>query len=269
MQVFPSPLFRISAATLAIAGILSTASHAATFTWDGEANDGLFNTAANWVGDSVPPSSDFSTDLLFSDAVATPETVTKSGSQKVNNIAFVGGGWTLAGGTFDDSDDLTSTGTGVNTITTNLNQKNSHTWVIENTVIIEDYYQRSKNMRLDGGGLLRFTSQIDGFGGTGSTYLFRIDEGTLQVDASSSHVQDRGAVAISGENSVLRLKTSVANAQSQIGDEIINETIYDLFVNDVGGGYVEVFANVPEPGSLALVALGSLLVMGRRRDGKA
>ncbi len=260
---------RIAAAVVSTAalGLFTLSSHAALVVWDGSEGNGLWTDGANWVGGSPPSNDDFRDTAVF-DATTTPGTVTVPNGRKVNGIRFETVGWTIDvnGSDFDDLHNIFSTGAGVNRLDRFELRNNSNTgnWVIEsgNTLeLFNSYYARNRNASVSGGGLLLIDRAIDGF----SSPQLRLNDITVRIDASTAFSSNNdGFVRFDHESAVLELKTTVANAQNQIDDEIIDNTGLGLQVTDIDGEFVRISV-VPEPGSLILASAGALFLIGRQR----
>ncbi|MGF1634503.1 MAG: PEP-CTERM sorting domain-containing protein [Phycisphaerae bacterium] len=257
--------FVFAAATCAV---FAVGTHAATIDWDGEAGDGLYMTPQNWVGDTLPANNDFADNIRFGNTAATPETVTLTSNRSINDIIFTSAGWTIAGNKFNNSGVVRSSGLGTNTIANELTQQGGGNWNVSvgNTLVINNYYQRSFSPNFIGGGTVQFTSAIAGFGGSPGDYGIRLVDITAVFDNAALYgAPTGGAVFINDVDGILQIQTTVNNAQSLIGSRIIDGVGDGLEVIDLGNGYVQVSSVIPEPASLGLLSMGALGLM-RRRD---
>ena len=244
--------------TLCSALSLSTA-HADNIVWNGLAGNGSWTDGGNWVGGEPPENDDFSDTAVFN-STATPSTVLVPNGQNVRGIRFETVGWTIdVSGQMNNLQNIFSDGAGTNSLG-RFDLRNNSTpgnWVINpgNTLhLTNSYFARSRDAEVSGGGLLLISG----------TPELRIEDATVRVEASTAFSVAGGFVRIDDPLAVLELQTSVANAESQIGDEIIDNTGLGLQVTDIGGGFVQI-AVIPEPASLVLAMAGGLMLLGRRR----
>ncbi len=263
--------FKKLALTMALGlsiGVLAGVTQAGNIKWTGLGDGSSFTDGNNWAGGSVPANNDYQDDANFggADPTPTPTTVTLSGSRKIDDIYFLTAGWTLTGGSFSDSGRLRSFGAGINTVETGLTQKYGGDWVVGtgNTLVVGSYYERDSSINKMGDGLLQFTNKIGGY--SSGDWGIHIVEGTVRVDADSPYSSGGGKIWIASEEGALELMTDVSSAESLIGSRIGNDIGDDanLQVEDIGDGYVRVTI-IPEPASLALLGLGGLCLIRRKK----
>ena len=245
---------------------ISTA-QAADVTWNGLAGNNLWADGGNWVGGSPPVDDDFSDRAVFPNSV-TPATISVPNGQSIRDIRFNSAGWDLdpvGNGQFEDIRDFSSEGAGINRVGY-FEQRNVNSialWEVASGNTLEFYEglrQPGRTARVFGGGTLLIGSSIDGFG----TPRLLLEDITIRFEDNTPYNPTNGFVRFDDVTAVLELQTSVANAQSQIGDEIIDNTGLGLQVTDIGGGFVQI-AVIPEPASVVLAMAGGLMLLGRRR----
>jgi hypothetical protein len=245
--------------------------HATNVVWSGLGGDGDWANNANWVG-NAPANNDYQDRGVFG-ATATAGTVTVPAGRKARGIYFETAGWTV--GKFADLQDINSAGAGTNSLDFfNLrNVQGTVTWNIAtgNTLdLFNGFYGRDQHLIVTGGGTLLLDKEINGYSGP----ELQIMNATVRMEDDKVYTPSSGFVSIDDLAAVLQLQTTVANALGQIGDGIIDGIGNGLTVNDIGGGFVEIFSTVPppvlaaapEPCSLALLSFGCLVLLRRRRS---
>lgn len=241
----------------------------ATKTWDGSEGTAWSN-GLNWVGDSAPTDSDWGDIARFAETSPANKTPSLTASRKVQGILFDNStGWTIG---YDGATKvltlrtISSSGSGTNTATAQLKTYQGNlTWTVStgNTLALDGgLYQDGSNrvLTLTGGGTLSVTGKIDGYS---STLITNVADGVLKISGSTPYASG-GSVHITGETGVLQLQTTVAGATALIGTKIVDDVGKGLSVTDIGGGYAQI-AVIPEPATLALLTLGGLGVLLRRR----
>lgn len=217
--------------------------------WTGAAGDGNYTTVGNWSGNLVPANNDTQDTAVFNGA---SRAVTVPANQNVREINFNTTGWTLGTGSLASIRTISSSGLGVNTLNlpVNLTSSGSYTWTVatgSNLVIAGAFSQRGSSIQLTGGGTLQVNSSIAGNTGTVGSWGIHIIEGLLDIRAAEPYqTSSAGAVFINGDNAVLKLQTTVTNAQALItAGRIVDELGRGLSVTDLGGGAVQIISNQP------------------------
>lgn len=191
MKKLTSPRFaRRSALAGSIAAILASHSVAqAQFIWDGGGANGSWNTAANWVGDTVP---------------GNDASLTFSGSQNLLSNNNVDGLFNLTGLTFDSNagaftltgNDLTLSGNITNS--SNNEQKLSfnslalstaaviNTETAASVVNITTAFNASASVTKNGAGTLKITNPGGSQLGSGAGGAFVVNQGNVLLDGGES-----------------------------------------------------------------------------------
>jgi len=248
-------------ALLAAAAVSPAA--AVNFNWTGAANDGSYTNDANWQGGSAPNNADFGPQIRFGNTDPTPETITGP-TRDVQTIEFFTAGWSLDIN-FDDFRSITSAGAGTNRIERAAVYPGTRSVSVAagNTLeFTNELYMRNNNVNLSGGGTLYLSGgKLTGYGSP----EMRINDALMRVDASDP-MDPAGTVFLNELTSILELETTnVAAVESLFGGEIQNGYGSGDLVATQVGDYVQVAILIPEPASLALVALGGLVMMPRHR----
>ncbi len=266
-----------------IAGILLVSQARANIvTWTGA--DGTaptnFEVSANWTGGvapGIPRNNDYSDIARFALTSPANQTPTLTINRTVNGIRFDNSvGWTLGtAGKQLTLKTVESSGNGTNTVTAQLKTgQGNYDWTIGagNTVnlvggLIQDGSGRS--LTLKGGGTMIVVGGINP-AYSSAVNKFYIELGTLIVDTATPYRYggnaNNGLTYITTADGFLQMKTTVANAQNQIGTRIIDNVGNGLTVTDIGGGYVQVTSTlIPEPATLALLGLVGLCLLPSRR----
>ncbi len=243
-------------ACLALAAIqltqhASSAAEPSMLTWTGTSGTD-FETPDNWDPSGPPENNDFSTVANFSENGPANKTPKLSISRSIHKLDFVDtAGWEIGGDKQLTLKLLSSSGNGTNTISATLKTgPGDFDWVVEsgNTVklagLIQDGTERT--LALTGGGTLVVAGGIR-VAYDAAINAFRIDDGVLQIDTPtpyrSGSSTNGSTVTIGSSTAILRLKTTPAGAQGQIGTGIVDGTGRGLRVSDAGGGYAQIMAN--------------------------
>ena len=220
-------------------------------TWTGTSGTD-FETPENWEPSGPPENNDFSTVANFSENGPKNKTPKLTVSRSIHKLDFVEtAGWEIGGDKQLTLKLLSSSGQGTNTVSAVLKTgPGDFDWVVEsgNAVKLAGLIQDSteRTLALSGGGTLVVAGGIRVAYGE-AINSFRIDDGILQVDTPTAYrsggSSNDSTVTIGSSTAALRLKTTPADAQSQIGTRIVDATGRGLRVSDAGGGYAQIMAN--------------------------
>lgn len=267
------------------AAIAAVPASAATVTWTGGGNDWDYANAANWS--ALPRGTSWEDTVVFGASATAGKVLVNDldnptwGPDNPSHygITFQTAGWTLSddgGYHYTDLTDIDSAGAGVNIIENSFNTSSSNdvTWTIgaDNTLILEkEMYQKGRNITLNGGGTLEIhtTNGIRGYGTNPGDYGIYVTGATLRITAGSVYAFGTGgSIFISDDAAVLQLKTSEVGAQDLISsNRIIDDYGQGLNITPItigGEDYVQITA-IPEPASIALLAIGGLAMLKSRR----
>jgi hypothetical protein len=264
-------------ATLLAAAFLGAPAQGATITyWTGAAGTD-FATAGNWTN-GVPASNDYQYAATLADtyppSATAPanKTPALASGRSLGMLNFSNSiGWSLSGAQLVLST-LQSSGNGTNSIANTIKTANkSVNWSIGagnevdlNGGLIQD--GSGYKVTFTGGGTLKITGGIRS--AYSSSHAFYLNEGSLIIDSATPYQADASPtddiLHFNGADSILQLKTTVANAQSQIGTKIVDDLGQGLSVTDIGGGFVQI-TSVPEPASIGLLVMGASMLLTRRR----
>ena len=250
---------------------IAAQSNAASVSWDGGGGDGLWDTATNWSGDVLPANGD---DVTINGAsVASTEfntgfNLTLSGNATLTDpvTSFAGGVWrggganvtveagsTFGGGGFYDLQNVT-----LNFVDGSL--LNVGDWEQKDTNVFNFELSSSGftklnagTFRIGNGGLTadiaNATYNVDMASYTGGT-------GVIELVDFSGDSAPGGMDNATFTNVTTGANLNVLNAGSYVANIQWNDTTEAIELN---------ITAVPEPGSLALISLGGLLIVRRRR----
>lgn len=231
----------------------SSVTKGANISWTGAGGDGSYTNAANWTP-RRPNNNDYEDTVVFG-SLGTPATIVLAKlpgpawdpTLQVPShlgVRFDTVPWTLSdsgGVAYNEITTLSSSGGGTNTIASSLNVHNPATWTVGSGNVLyltKGFYEKDKNINLQGGGTLRVGVSIGGYGS--GTWGIHIRDAVLRIDAAAPYSSGGGAIYLSRSAAKFQLKTTVAAAKALIGTRIRDEVGTGLKVTDIGGGYVEV-----------------------------
>jgi hypothetical protein len=246
---------------LTVVLVLAGSATAVTRNWDGDGSDGQWTTAANWSDDTKPTGSD---DANI-DGSTTAYTVTLSGTEVVDAVAVQNASTlTVATGAT-----LTVNGAGAYGTFWVSGEKAAAEINVQGTVILQDGNEYGLFQHYDGvlniSGLLRVgnTDYAPGYGNItenstlGDNYIYLTGGGKL-VAYGDTTISDP-----SGRS----LRTAVTTGRIYQNGSVVGTD--DLVLTDANGNPwvsgTKYTAIVPEPATVAILGLGSLVLLRRRR----
>ena len=255
--------FRTSLAIVASVSLCTLAvfpARAADYYWTGK-EDSSFSNAANWSGNSVPPSSTYAHNIVLDDGRLTGNAV-KTISLPDYNIAKMtvkSTGWTCAGTALKplESGFYATSPNGTNMVFQNQVKATSRTFsVVSGGIVVfsfNPYLDGAVTWTMTGGGTFLLSSGKF-FGGWSPSRAIKLSNDTVvrvgcgnpySDTASGSTTWAGGTVTLQSAMSRLQLKNTTSAAQSFINSGKIVKaaslTNYNLDARDIGDGYVEIY----------------------------
>ncbi len=244
---------------LALASVLPMAAQAATVTWDGDAADGLWDTATNWDGDTVPGAGD---DVIISNGDTVTGT-TFNGNYTVTlsgNSTLADGGVWRAGTTTVTVESGSTLGSGgfwdLNNATLNFKDGaavNMGFWEHKNTNVFNFELGAAGFTTLTPGNLtegappaITTTYSVDMANYTGGTGVIDL------VDFGGDSTGLTNAIFTGGGQYVLAVNNAGSYTAALQWDDATDKVQLNITA-------------VPEPSSAALLGLGGLALILRRR----
>jgi hypothetical protein len=247
---------------LTVVLVLAGSATAVTRNWDGDGSDGQWTTAANWSDDTKPTGSD---DANI-DGSTTAYTVTLSGTEVVDAVGVQNASTlTVATG-------ATLTVNGAGTYGTFWISKAAAEINVQGTVILQDGNEYGLYQQYDGvlniSGLLRvgntdYAPSAPGYGSItenstlGDNYIYLTGGGKLVAYGDT----------MSSDPSGSSLRTAVTTGRIYQNGSVVGTD--DLVLTDANGNPwvsgTKYTAIVPEPATVAILGLGSLVLLRRRR----
>jgi beta-glucanase (GH16 family) len=220
--------------------------------WTGGAGDGVYQTGGNWNTGNAPSNNDWQHIAVFG-SPSTSTTVNLTSNRSVKGLRFDSAGWTLSGSSFSNIGPIESGGSGTNTIGSGLSLKYNRTWTVQTgnqLHLMGSLYMRNYSITLTGGGYLRLTNSLGGYGS--GTWGIELEDALLQIDKASlfsGGTSSNAAIWLTHPDSALVFAGTVSQANSYIS----NGTIVDMtglgldVMSDSGGNYVQVAPVAGDP----------------------